>query len=115
MLHGRILQTTATTGSSVMTQANPKDSPQERLIHYLEMATKAHEAARNPSADLQVRNLYSWVAKSWEMLAMDELDKMRKTRSGEPPRRRRIQSAPSHNGDKSKILSRSYPRPYNRG
>ena len=79
-----------------MTQANPLDSPQERLIHYLEMATKAHEAARNPTADLQVRNLYSWVAKSWEMLAMDELDKMRNASRDEPLRRRqRIGAVPS--------------------
>ncbi len=80
-----------------MTQANPLDSPQERLIHYLEMATKAHEAARNPAADLQVRNLYSWVAKSWEMLAMDELDKLRSASRGEPLRRRHpIRSVRSH-------------------
>jgi hypothetical protein len=59
-----------------MKQADPKGSP-ERLIHYLEMATKAQEAARNPAADIQVRNLYIWVAKSWEMLAVDELDKLR--------------------------------------
>jgi hypothetical protein len=85
-----------------MNQANPKDSPQERLIHYLEMATKSHEAARNPAADLQVRNLYSWVAKSWEMLAMDELDKMRKgSRSEHARRRQRIPSVSSHSRNES--------------
>ena len=81
-----------------MKQANPKDSPQERLIHYLEMATRAHEAARNPTADLQVRNLYSWVAKSWEMLAMDELDKMRSGSERDRPRRRHLRSVPAHSG-----------------
>lgn len=76
-----------------MTQADPMDLPQERLIHYLEMATKSHEAARNPAADLQVRNLYSWVAKSWEMLAMDEIEKMRcASRAQQARRRHRIQS-----------------------
>ena len=80
-----------------MTQASPKDSPQERLIHYLEMAAKAHESARNPAADLQVRNLYTWVAKSWEMLASDELDKLRKrSRSDHALRRHRIRSVPPH-------------------
>ena len=85
-----------------MTQANPSDSPQERLIHYLEMATKAHEAARNPVADLQVRNLYSWVAKSWEMLAMDELDKLRSASRNQPSRRRhRLHAVPSHGRNSS--------------
>jgi hypothetical protein len=80
-----------------MTEASLKDSPQERLIHYLEMASKAYEAARNPIADLQVRNLYTWVAKSWEMLAMDELDKMRHASRNEPLRRRsRIRTVTSH-------------------
>ena len=80
-----------------MTQANPSDSPQERLIQYLEMAAKAHEAARSPTTDLQVRNLYTWVAKSWEMLAMDELDRMRKrSRVDHAPHRHRIRSVPSH-------------------
>ena len=73
-----------------MTEANPKDLPEHRLIHYLEMATKAQEAARNPTADLQVRNLYSWVAKSWEMLAMDEIDKMRTESGRERLRRGRV-------------------------
>jgi hypothetical protein len=77
-----------------MTQADLKDSPQERLIYYLEMANKAHESARNPAADLQVRNLYSWVAKSWEMLAMDELDKMRSARRADAPDRTRSFAAP---------------------
>jgi hypothetical protein len=85
----------------IMTEANPKDSPQQRLIHYLEMATKAHEAARKPSADLQVRNLYSWVAKSWEMLAMDELDKMRTESGRERSRPRRVRSVPQHSQNES--------------
>jgi hypothetical protein len=81
-----------------MTQANPLDLPQERLIHYLEMATKAHDAARNPAADLQVRNLYTWVAKSWEMLAMDEVDKLRGVPRGElGPKRYRLHSVPLDN------------------
>ena len=85
-----------------MTEADLKDSPQERLIRYLEMASKAHEAARNPSADLQVRNLYTWVAKSWEMLAMDELDKMRSASRNERTRRRqRIRSVPSQDRNAS--------------
>lgn len=71
-----------------MKQADPKGSP-ERLVHYLEMATKAQEAARNPAADVQVRNLYSWVAKSWEMLAVDELEKLRTERRAETQRKRR--------------------------
>ena len=80
-----------------MNEAETKGSPQQRLIHYLEMATKAHEAARNPTGDVQVRNLYSWVAKSWEMLAMDELDKMRSASRDERPRgRHRIPSVPAH-------------------
>jgi hypothetical protein len=85
---------------SIMTGADPKDLPQQRLIQYLEMATKAHEAARNPSADLQVRNLYAWVAKSWEMLAMDELDKMRTESGRERSRQRQVRSVPtrSRNG-----------------
>jgi len=91
-----------------MTQANPLDSPQERLIHYLEMATKAHESARNPTADLQVRNLYSWVAKSWEMLAMDELDKLRSASRDEPHRRQRIRSVPSRgNRSQTRVPSSS--------
>src|SRR5688572_7996811 len=90
-----------------MTQANPSDSPQERLIHYLEMATKAHEAARNPTADLQVRNLYTWVAKSWEMLAMDELDKLRSASRGDPHRRRqRIRAVPSRGRNESQTRVR---------
>jgi hypothetical protein len=94
-----------------MNEANPKDSPQERLIQYLEMATKAHESARNPDADLQVRNLYSWVAKSWEMLAMDELDKMRKGSHNEQPRRRlRVVSVPSHNRHESHTRPPGSPR-----
>jgi hypothetical protein len=87
-----------------MTEANPKDLPQRRLIHYLEMATKAHEAARNQSADLQVRNLYSWVAKSWEMLAMDELDKMRAESRRERPRRDHVRSVPAHGRHESRML-----------
>ena len=98
-----------------MTQANPLDSPQERLIHYLEMATKAHEAARNPTADLQVRNLYTWVAKSWEMLAMDELDKLRSAPRNEPHRRRqRIRGVPSHGRNGSQTRAPVTPRVYDR-
>lgn len=81
-----------------MTQAGPLDSPQERLVRYLEMAAKAHDAARNPAADLQVRNLYTWVAKSWEMLAMDEVDKLRTDPRREPrPKRPPIHSVPLDN------------------
>ncbi len=98
-----------------MTQANPLDSPQERLIHYLEMATKAHEAARNPTADLQVRNLYSWVAKSWEMLAMDELDKLRSASRNEPHRRRhRIRAVPSHGRNGSQTRAPVSPHVFDR-
>ena len=99
-----------------MTGADPRDLPQQRLIHYLEMATKAHEAARNPTADLQVRNLYAWVAKSWEMLAMDELDKMR-TESGRgrsPRGRGRGRSVPQHSRDGSKAPSRGHQRSFDR-
>ncbi len=86
-----------------MAQANLKDSPQERLIHYLEMANKAHECARNPAADLQVRNHYSWVAKSWELLAMDELDKMRSASRNKPVRRRpQLRGVPTHGRSDSK-------------
>jgi hypothetical protein len=105
------LQNNASTGLSVMTQANLKDSPQERLIHYLEMASKAHESARNPAADLQVRNLYSWVAKSWEMLAMDELDKMRSTSRNKPVRRRpQLRGVPTHGRNDSKTRLPGSPR-----
>ena len=90
-----------------MTQANPLDSPQERLIHYLEMASKAHESARNPAADLQVRNLYSWVAKSWEMLAMDELDKLRSaSRSAAHRRRHRLRSVATRPPAPPRVLDR---------
>jgi hypothetical protein len=71
-----------------MKQADPMGSPQERLVHYLEMATKAHEAARNPTADVQVRNLYSWLAKSWELLAVDELERLRSISHAEGKRTR---------------------------
>jgi hypothetical protein len=97
-----------------MTQANPLDSPQERLIHYLEMATKAHEASRNPTADLQVRNLYTWVAKSWEMLAMDELDKLRSASRGDPHRRQRIRSVPSRGRNGSQTRAPVPPRVFDR-
>jgi hypothetical protein len=97
------LQTTPKNRVTIMTEANPKDLAQQRLIHYLEMATKAHEAARNPAADLQVRNLYSWVAKSWEMLAMDELDKMRTEAGRERPRQRRTHSLPQHSPNESHL------------
>jgi len=92
-----------------MTGADPKDLPQQRLIQYLEMATKAHEAARNPSADLQVRNLYAWVAKSWEMLAMDELDKMRTESGRERSRQRQVRSVPTRSRNESQA---PWPRSY---
>ena len=86
-----------------MTEANPKGSPQERLIHYLEMATRAHEAARGPHTEVRIRNLYLWVAKSWELLAMDEIEKLklasraeRQTRKRLPPRPRSRSGHESH-------------------
>jgi len=97
-----------------MTGADPKDLPQQRLIQYLEMATKAHEAARNPTADLQVRNLYAWVAKSWEMLALDELDKMRTESGRDRSRKRHVRSVPQHGRDDSKTPWRGHQRYFDR-
>jgi hypothetical protein len=77
-----------------MNQANPKDLPDERLFHYLEMATKAHEAGRSPNTDVRIRNLYVWFAKTWEMLAMDELDNLRHIKLAEPRKRLHQSHAP---------------------
>jgi hypothetical protein len=88
-----------------MKQADPKDSPQERLVHYLEMAAKAHEAARGTYAEVRIRNLYVWVAKSWEMLAIDEIDRLRaaarSARSEGPRRGRRVPRAAPRAGEHS--------------
>jgi hypothetical protein len=86
-----------------MKQADPMGSPQERLIHYLEMATKSHEAARNPAADVQVRNLYSWVAKSWELLAVDELERLRSISRAQGKRARRTDRPHAHAGHSSHV------------
>jgi hypothetical protein len=85
-----------------MNQANPMGSPHERLVHYLEMATKALEAARGPNTDVRVRNLYVWVSKSWEMLAIDEMDRLRiASRAKGPQRGGRIRSATKRAGEHS--------------
>jgi hypothetical protein len=76
--------------------------PQERLFHCLEMAAKAHAAARGPNTEVRVRNLYVFVAKSWEMLAMDEIDRLRnRSRVRESEQERRTRGAASRAGEPS--------------
>jgi len=85
-----------------MKEADPKGLSQERLFHCLEMAAKAHAAARGPNTEVRVRNLYVFVAKSWEMLAMDEIDKLRnRSRAGESQQERRARGAVSRAGEHS--------------
>lgn len=85
-----------------MTEADSSGPPAQRFVHYLEMATRAYEASRSPNADIQIRNLYVWVAKSWEMLAMDELDKLRSTERAKTRERGRANPRPrAHARDNS--------------
>jgi hypothetical protein len=84
-----------------MKEADPMGLPQERLFHCLEMAAKAHAAARGPNTEVRVRNLYVFVAKSWEMLAMDEIDKLRnRSRAAESQQERRARGASSRAGER---------------
>ena len=85
-----------------MEESHPTGLPQERLFHCLEMAAKAHAAARGPNTEIRVRNLYVFVAKSWEMLAMDEIDNLRnRSRAGESQQERRARGASSRAGENS--------------